>query len=216
MRKTLMLALASASLSAIPTVASAQIVNGGFEDPVIADPCCNTVVAPGSILGWDVTAGDINVVNGTYSSDPYPTNLAYEGLQYLDLVGQSGSGSIEQTFATVAGQLYKLTFAYSNNIFGGAPVASANYLVATVGGAVVHTGATAQNLNWVVETAYFTGTGSDTLSFTSILDAQNGSIFLDAVSIAAVPEPSTWAMMIFGFGLAGMAIRRRKRKLAFA
>ena len=30
-----------------------------------------------------------------------------------------------------------------------------------------------------------------------------------AVSIAAVPEPATWAMMMFGFALAGFAMRRR-------
>ncbi|MBL9068874.1 MAG: PEP-CTERM sorting domain-containing protein [Sphingopyxis sp.] len=30
-----------------------------------------------------------------------------------------------------------------------------------------------------------------------------------AVSIAAVPEPATWAMMLFGFALAGFAMRRR-------
>lgn len=29
------------------------------------------------------------------------------------------------------------------------------------------------------------------------------------VAIAAVPEPATWAMMIFGFALAGFAMRRR-------
>lgn len=30
-------------------------------------------------------------------------------------------------------------------------------------------------------------------------------------SVTAVPEPTTWAMMILGFGLAGSAIRRRQR-----
>ena len=29
-------------------------------------------------------------------------------------------------------------------------------------------------------------------------------------SVAAVPEPATWAMMIAGFGLAGAAMRRRR------
>ncbi len=28
---------------------------------------------------------------------------------------------------------------------------------------------------------------------------------------SAVPEPATWAMMIFGFGLAGFSLRRRQR-----
>lgn len=35
------------------------------------------------------------------------------------------------------------------------------------------------------------------------------------VSIAAVPEPTTWALMIGGFGMAGAALRRR-RTLAVA
>lgn len=33
---------------------------------------------------------------------------------------------------------------------------------------------------------------------------------------SAVPEPATWAMMIMGFGLAGGAIRSRRRRLALA
>ncbi len=32
---------------------------------------------------------------------------------------------------------------------------------------------------------------------------------------SAVPEPATWAMMIMGFGLAGTAIRSRRRSLAY-
>lgn len=34
---------------------------------------------------------------------------------------------------------------------------------------------------------------------------------LRSVSVAAVPEPTTWALMIGGFGLAGAALRRRRR-----
>lgn len=33
---------------------------------------------------------------------------------------------------------------------------------------------------------------------------------------AAVPEPATWAMMILGFGVAGMSLRRRKTAISFA
>lgn len=32
-----------------------------------------------------------------------------------------------------------------------------------------------------------------------------------SVTIAAVPEPGTWAMMLLGFGAAGYAMRRRRR-----
>jgi PEP-CTERM motif len=34
------------------------------------------------------------------------------------------------------------------------------------------------------------------------------------VNIAAVPEPATWGMMIFGFGLVGGALRRRRKSVA--
>ncbi|MHA6723269.1 PEPxxWA-CTERM sorting domain-containing protein [Sphingomonas sp. RS2018] len=37
-----------------------------------------------------------------------------------------------------------------------------------------------------------------------------------APTTGAVPEPTTWAMMIAGFGLIGGAMRRRKATLAFA
>ena len=41
--------------------------------------------------------------------------------------------------------------------------------------------------------------------------ASNGS-FTFAARLAAVPEPATWAMMIGGFGLTGLASRRRRLK----
>ena len=41
-------------------------------------------------------------------------------------------------------------------------------------------------------------------------------VLLDGVSITAVPEPSTWAMMIGGLGLVGVAMRRRKSTVSFA
>ncbi|MEH3123471.1 MAG: PEPxxWA-CTERM sorting domain-containing protein [Sphingomonas phyllosphaerae] len=39
------------------------------------------------------------------------------------------------------------------------------------------------------------------------------NIALSGVSIAAVPEPGTWAMMIVGLALVGVATRNRKRSL---
>jgi hypothetical protein len=41
--------------------------------------------------------------------------------------------------------------------------------------------------------------------------AQNGES-ASGVAVAIVPEPSSWAMMIAGFGLAGVAMRRRKAR----
>ena len=38
-----------------------------------------------------------------------------------------------------------------------------------------------------------------------------GAGIVNSSIAAAVPEPSTWAMMLFGFGAMGVALRRRKR-----
>lgn len=69
-------------------------------------------------------------------------------------------------------------------------------------------------------------TGINTLTFTTTNFAQRTGNpaglrveFLSS-SIAAVPEPATWAMMIMGFGLVGGALRNRKAgvttKVAYA
>jgi len=43
----------------------------------------------------------------------------------------------------------------------------------------------------------------------------NGANFvLTAETAPSVPEPSTWAMFLFGFGALGIAIRRRRKSLA--
>jgi hypothetical protein len=64
----------------------------------------------------------------------------------------------------------------------------------------------------------FSTTGTVTLAanevFGFIID--KGSFYFNdstsmAFSISAVPEPATWAMMIGGFGVAGIALRRRRR-----
>ncbi|WP_316251184.1 PEPxxWA-CTERM sorting domain-containing protein [Sphingomonas sp. JC676] len=48
-------------------------------------------------------------------------------------------------------------------------------------------------------------------------DSNNGDNFgTIAFDISAVPEPAAWGMMIGGFGLAGMAVRRRRVTVAFA
>ncbi len=57
---------------------------------------------------------------------------------------------------------------------------------------------------------------ADTVLFSGQLDARTTANFdavakFDAPSVGGIPEPSTWAMMILGFGAAGAAMRSRRR-----
>jgi hypothetical protein len=56
------------------------------------------------------------------------------------------------------------------------------------------------------------------LSNESVVKFNGGVRFASSgsVSAGAVPEPAAWAMMIAGFGLAGVAMRRRKVAVSFA
>ena len=178
MRHSLQLAIAAAALCAIPTAASASVNlvnNGSFEAPVISDPCCNTV-PPDLLPGWTVNSGSVNVVNGTYNTTSSHPNLAYEGNQYLDLVGQDTTGDISQFLNTVAGQVYTLTFAYANNIFAGATSASAEVTIGTLDAVISHNTSSTSDLDWTIFTGTFVGTGSPMeLEFASLLGEQNGS-----------------------------------------
>ena len=62
----------------------------------------------------------------------------------------------------------------------------------------------------------FTAIGTDGTKFKSIkLESTGNSFEIDNLAVA-VPEPSTWALMIFGFGLVGGAMRRRNAMFATA
>jgi hypothetical protein len=53
----------------------------------------------------------------------------------------------------------------------------------------------------------FTGGGGTSIGLQEIVDNINFTPFIGG----AVPEPSTWAMMLVGFGFMGFAMRRRQR-----
>jgi hypothetical protein len=44
----------------------------------------------------------------------------------------------------------------------------------------------------------------------AVFSSGQGTWFIDSIA-AAAPEPGTWAMMIFGFGLVGWQLRYRRR-----
>jgi hypothetical protein len=79
-----------------------------------------------------------------------------------------------------------------------------------------------QSANYSASAGHYFGAGNpggfsiDGIDSTfGLVQATSDYIILAAYGYqAAVPEPATWAMMLFGFGSLGMALRRRRRSAA--
>ena len=72
---------------------------------------------------------------------------------------------------------------------------------------------------WALAFGTGLGTGGDlnTLYFTDGLNSERDGLFGAISAVAsAVPEPSTWAMMLIGFAGLGFAFRQSRRKVAMA
>ena len=79
---------------------------------------------------------------------------------------------------------------------------------------------TAGKLTWSDPIQHLVGANNEqfTVKFHNLEGVTLGSGAASQVSITldAVPEPATWAMMIGGFGLVGAAMRRRVSKVVYA
>lgn len=205
------LILAAAAMVAFPAIAHAgPFINGSFESGT--NPGVFTPLGAGStaINGWTVGGDSIDYI-GTYWN-------AQNGSRSVDLSGNA-PGSIFQTFDTVLGQVYNVTFFLGANGDGPPPTKTVD--VSATGNAVgsysVGTTPFPPNVTaWTPFTYTFTATGtSTTLTFTSTGTTAYGAA-LDNVNVTAVPEPAAWALMILGFGAIGGVMRRRRDSFAIA
>jgi hypothetical protein len=67
------------------------------------------------------------------------------------------------------------------------------------------------NLNSFMFGPFLIASGVYTLTING--NATDGGGFGGGVSVSAVPEPATWAMLLLGFGAIGFQIRRRRQRL---
>jgi choice-of-anchor C domain-containing protein len=193
------------------------VTNGSFETGV--DPgVFTTLFAPDSttIQGWTVTGGSVDYI-GTYWQ-------ASNGSRSLDMDGISQGTVAQQTLATVAGQTYRVSFDLAGNPDNGPTVKE---IGVSIGGSGLQTfffdttGKSRGNMGWVTDSFLYTATGTSTITFQSLTAGPVGqesfAAFgpaLDNVSVTAVPEASTWAMMILGFLGVGFVAHSRKSNVA--
>lgn len=162
------------------------------------------------ITGWTVVDGTTNPGTGTI--DYINTHWqAASGAYSIDLDGDT-PGGVSQTFDTVTGEMYIVTFDLSgnpDNFFGTNDNPVKTLLVSGPGGAmqtytynVATEGNTQTNMKYVPELFSFTATGtSSTLRFQSenVPSSTDGPV-IDAVSVRVIPEPGPW--LLTGAGLA--------------
>ncbi|WP_380874704.1 hypothetical protein ACFB49_00770 [Sphingomonas sp. DBB INV C78] len=72
------------------------------------------------------------------------------------------------------------------------------------------TGAGGGGTSWATVTSgIFTVNQATTLTFAAAGTSESLGGYVDNITLTAVPEPASWAMMIAGFGMVGGAMRRR-------
>jgi hypothetical protein len=220
MRKSVFTLAAAATLS-VASSAQATInllVNPGFENGVA--PGGSTTLAAGdttSITGWRVVGGGVNYVDNSVWA-PAAGNRSIELLS-------NGGGIVQRVYGFVPGKLYVVRFNVSADPFNTSLVPKAvSYTVSVTGGAALNSIYTYNpGVNTSTTMAYsqqaYTFVASSTfqdLQFRA--GGRNGAFgpVIDSVSVSLIPEPSTWAMLILGFGLVGVASRRRKQTAVVA
>ncbi len=199
--------IAALLLTGLPLAAAnaSVVINGSFEQGPASVGNFNTYFTGSTaITGWTVTQGSIDLIGSYWNHS--------DGARSLDMNGNS-AGTIAQMIPTVAGMRYTVSFDISSN-----PDRSyAKSMLVGFGDAtpvsITLSDPVSRPLIWMSHTLDFVASSATTrLSFQSSTSGPSG-MALDNVAVVAnpVPEPATWAMLIAGFGLVGVALRSRKR-----
>lgn len=206
---------ASMALSAAaPASAVELLVNGSFEDS------SSRYTTPTGWTNVGATEGILTYSDIAYSIPSYDGGNNFYTIGGKATNGFSGPGyGIYQSVATVIGNTYELTVGLSSEN-GPGLVDVLNVQLGSQSNHVTLAADSTSYFNKPFETYTFDYVATSALtdvSFTlfSSTDYGNNDPLIDGASfqqiaVGAVPEPSTWAMMVLGFcGLGFLAHRRR-------
>ncbi len=238
-KKLLTIAAIAAAFSGTSAQAVNLVVNGDFETTTLSGSSQFSDYFNGNqVAGWTTSGYNFIFFPGTAlttgANTQYGPGLTFWGPGngsangYVDsptggnYVGADGAyitASIDQTISgLMIGQKYAVGFDWAAAQQYGFNGATTEAWGVTFGGQTIST-AIANNADhgfvpWKHEKFVFTATNStQVLSFLAAGTPAGVPPFslLDGVTLTAVPEASTWMMLIAGFGMVGYASRRRNR-----
>jgi len=195
-------------------VALAALLGGSaaFADTVILSD--NFDADAPAMLNWTGDAtfvptsppGSVDLIG---SPPPFYDLLPGHGY-YVDLDGTTGSGNNPagqlSSVMTVGPGAYKLTFDLAGNNRGYPSQTT------TVGLGDFSTSLTPVNTSgFTTETYWFKTSTAGQLVFTDLGPSNQQGNLLDNITLASVPEPATWGMMIIGLMGIGATLRGRRK-----
>jgi len=151
--------------------------------------------------GWVVSDGTVDIIPVGTQFDFLPGNG-----NYVDLDGSTGNaGLFTNSVSLMAGNTYTLSFDLAGNARGGSETVDVFF------GTSSSTLVLNQNDPFQTYSLSFSAITSGVVSFGFQNQGGNNiGALLDNVTVAAVPEPDTYAMVLAGLGLMGFVARRRK------
>ena len=204
LEKTMKKIIPIVAMLALPVAAQANlVVNGSFEDYTSVNAGSWSIFGSGH--GWTTGNNGVEIRNAVAGS-------AADGVRFAEL-DTTGNSWISQTIHTNANQMMELSFSYAPR--GGVSAASNKIHAFWNGQSLgVFTGNGNTTTSWVDLTfdVQADASGFGVLKFAAIgtSDGYGGS--LDNVSLNAVPEPESAALVFAGLGLLAALSRRRQNR----
>lgn len=212
---------AAAVLSATAVNAAELVTNGDFSAGNTGFTSTYSYQAYSAAAGTYYIGGNANSLCGCWANlGDHTTGTG----KYMILDGaQSGLDFFNESFAIVAGATYTLSFWAAQ--LGGGPAAT---ITASFNNALLGTGLTPSGTSWEQYSFTFNSGFNGLVSSATIGlgDAAMGTQYNDfaiddisftgAAPLGGVPEPATWALLIGGFTMTGLAMRRRDRRAVAA
>ncbi|NWK56231.1 DUF642 domain-containing protein [Verrucomicrobiaceae bacterium N1E253] len=206
-KQTLLLSASIAVFASItPEAQSSVFANGGFDDysGTPADGIQLSTLTPSD---WTTVGTSSQVLLKKSGGGLTPQNGSY----YLGIFNRNNG--VSQTFDTVAGYTYELSFYLAKQATSSSPTVDVN-----VTGNTPLVDDSIQIINWGQDTwqqqtvSFTADSASTSLSFIENASSQTSSadVFVDTIvlSVTSVPEPSATTLL----GLGGLALILRRKK----